>query len=316
MAASPEEIVALVVFARVVEAQSFTGAARILGLSKSVVSARIAELEDRLGTRLLHRTTRRLSLTAEGLALYERAAKIVAAGEEATAAAQAVGSEPRGVLRVSAPEAFGQHHLAEPIATFLARHPGVAVELFLVDRLVDLVAEGIDVAVRVSAGLRDSSLVGRKLADDRTVVCASPEYLERRGTPRAPAELLGHDCLRYALLKQGDEWRFRAGGPSFAVPVEARFTSASGAMLREAALAGIGIAVLPSFMVAPDVAAGRLTEVLAEFRFVRLAVHAVYPGGRAVSAKIRAFVEVLAAYLKNPPWAKAIASSPRRRAHR
>lgn len=302
MAASPDDVLSLVYFARVVELKSFTAAAQKLGVSKSVVSARLSSLEERLGSRLLQRTTRKLSLTADGLALYERAARIANEADAATERAAALSSTPRGALRVNAPVHLAQLYLAQPIAAFLARYPEVRVELLVSDRFVDLVEESVDVALRVSARLRDSSLVGRKLAEARTVVCAAPAYLKARGTPATPADLLDHDCLRYSLIKAADEWRFRQGGKSLSVPVASRFEAASGSVLREAALAGMGIAVLPSFAVADDLASGRLQQVLAEFSFVRIAIHALYSSARVLPANVRAFVEVLAAHFKDVPW--------------
>jgi DNA-binding transcriptional LysR family regulator len=304
--AQVDDVVGMLFFARVVEASSFTAAAAKLDVSKSVVSARIAQLEARLGTRLLQRTTRRLSLTQDGLALYERCARMTAEADEATAFAAGASAAPRGLLRVNAPVTFAELHLVAPLATYLGRHPDVRVELVLSDRSVDLVEEGVDVAVRVSARLTGSSLVAKKLADDRTVVCASPAYLERRGIPETPARLLQHDCLRYSLVKPADEWRFREPGRahgSYAVPVEGRFLTASGSVLREAALAGLGLAVLPWFMIAADVAAGRLRTVLDAHSYVRLGIYAVYAGAGQVPSKVRAFVDVMAQHLRTPPWA-------------
>lgn len=303
-AASPDEIVSMVFFARVVEARSFTGAARLLGVAKSVVSARVARLEGRLGVRLLHRTTRKLSLTPDGLAFYERCAPLVVAADDAAAAAAGVGREPRGLLRVNAPVMLAQLHLAEPIAAYLQRHPEVRLDLVMDDRLADLVEEGIDVAIRVSAGLSPSSLLARKLADDRVVVSASPDYLRRRGVPQAPSDLVHHDCLRYSLLRAADEWRFRDPEQkrSYSVPVETRFSAASGAVLRAAALAGMGLAVTPSFMVAADLASGRLVSVLEPFVFARLAVYALHPPARPVPSKTRTFVDHLSAFFRKPPW--------------
>jgi DNA-binding transcriptional LysR family regulator len=308
MAATPAELVSMVCFARVVEAGTFTAAAGKLGLSKSAVSARVAELEDRLGARLLNRTTRRLSLTSEGLALYERCAPLLAAADAAAAAAEGAGDEPRGVLRVNAPVAFAEEHLAAPLAATLERHPGLHIELSLADRVVDLVGEGVDVAVRVSSRLEGGGLVARKLCADRTVLVGAPVYLGRRGTPAAPAELLHHDCLVYSLLRVADEWRFRAPGRRevFSVPIEGRFAAASGAVLRRAALAGMGLAVLPTFMIAGDLAAGHLRRVLADaFVGAELGIYAVYPQARRTPAKVRAFVDVLAAHFRKPSWAAA-----------
>jgi DNA-binding transcriptional LysR family regulator len=301
VSASAADVLSMVLFARVVEARSFTAAALQLGVSKSVVSARLSALEARLGMRLLHRTTRKLSLTPEGLAFYEHCARITAEADAAAATARGAAKDPIGVLRVNAPVAFAQMYLAEPIGSYLERHPKTRVELVLTDRLVDLVEDGIDVAVRVSARLRDSSLVARKLATDRSLVCAAPSYLAKHGTPDKPADLLHHACLRYALLKASDEWRFKDGGASFSVPVEGRLSVADGATLRESAVAGLGIAVLPSFMVAPELRAGRLVEVLGGYSFVRLSVHALtLPGERG--PKVKAFVDGLAKWFGVARW--------------
>jgi DNA-binding transcriptional LysR family regulator len=302
VAASTDDVLSLLVFARVVEAKSFTGGAAALGLSKSVASTRIAQLEERLGTRLLLRTTRRLSLTADGLALYEQAARMARAADDAALLAAGTPVEPRGVLRVNAPITFAELYLAEPVAEYLSRHPRVRVELVLSDRFENLVEERVDVAVRISAKLRDSTLVGRKLADDHTLVCASPRYLERKGTPQTPADLIHHDCLRYSLLESADEWRFKHGGKSFSVPVTSRFDAANGSVLRSAALAGMGLIVAPSFMVAADLASGALVRVLSDFTYVRLAVSAVYAPTRVVPSNVRSFVDLLAAWFRTPPW--------------
>ena len=302
MLASTDDVLSLLVFARVVEAKSFTHGAAKLGLSKSAASARISQLEERLGTRLLLRTTRRLSLTADGLQLYESAARMARAADEAALLAAGTPAEPRGVLRVNAPITFGELYLAEPIAAFLDEHPRVSVELTLSDRMEDLVEQRVDVAVRISAKQRDSSLVGRKLADDKSLVCASPAYLARRGTPETPADLIHHECLRYALLDAHDEWRFKSEGKSFSVPISSRFEAANGSVLRSAALAGMGLVVVPSFMVAPDLRAGTLVEVLSAFSFVRLTVSAVYAPARVVPSNVRAFVDHLVTFFRTPPW--------------
>lgn len=302
MPASANDVLSMVLFARLVEARSFTAAAEKLEVSKSVVSARLTALEARLGTRLLNRTTRRLSLTPDGLAFYEHCARIAAEADAAAALASGAAKDPIGVLRINAPITFAQMYLADPIGAYLEKYPKTRVELRMSDRFVDLVEEGIDVAIRVSSNLRDSSLVARKLATDRTLVVASPTYLGKHGAPDAPADLLHHACLRYALLKASDEWRFKAGSKSFAVPVEGRLLVADGAMLREAAVAGLGLAVLPSFMVMPEIRAGRLAPVLEKFSFVRLSIHALTPAA-TTSPKVRAFIDVLASHFKAPPWA-------------
>jgi DNA-binding transcriptional LysR family regulator len=309
MAASPDEILAMVFFARVVEARSFTGAAARLGVSKSVVSTRVAALEEQLKVRLLHRTTRKLSLTPDGLALYERCARITAAADEAAATAAGTGDTPRGELRVNAPVVFAQDYLAAPMAAYLARFPDVRISLSMTDELVDLVAGGVDVAIRVAPALKDDSLVARKLASDHTVLVASPAYLARKGIPREAQDLLAHDCLIYSLLKVSDEWRFReAGGKEvFTLPgLAGRFSAASGSMLREAALAGMGLAVLPKFMVASHLTAGRLRVVLDSFAGVGLGLFAVYPqsprGHGRLPSKVRTFVDLLVAHFRTPRW--------------
>jgi len=309
MAATADELLAMLTFVRVVDGRSFTAAASTLGVAKSVVSARVAALEAELKVRLLHRTTRKLSLTPDGLTLYQRCAPVVAAADAASLAVAGAGDTPRGVLRVNAPVAFAEEYLAAPVAGYLARHPDVRIDVAVSDRMVDLVDERVDVAVRVTARLGGGmGVVARKLASDRTVLVASPGYLARRGTPQTAEDLLGHDCLAYALLKISDEWRFRdtargGGGEStYSLPLEPRFTAASGALLRRAALADMGLAVLPSFMVAADVAAGRLRRVVDTFVGTSLGVHAVYPRARPIPAKTRAFVDALAVHFRIPRW--------------
>lgn len=304
MSASPDEILEMVFFARVVDARSFTGAAAKLGVSKSVVSARVAALEDRLKARLLHRTTRKLSLTPDGLALYQRCAAVVAAADEAASAAAGTGDTPRGVLRVDAPAVFAQDYLVAPIAAYLERYPDVRLELTMSDRLIDLVEQGVDLAIRIVPALKDPGLVARKLATDHTVICASPDYLARRGTPRSPDELLEHDCLIYSLLKIPDEWRFSAPGRAeVGQPVAGRFSAASGAIIRQAALGGMGVAVLPTFMVGEHLEQGRLCVILdGWFAGVELGVHAVYPQGPRPPSKVRTFVDLLVAHFRAPRW--------------
>ncbi|HWP07731.1 MAG TPA: LysR family transcriptional regulator [Polyangiaceae bacterium] len=304
MPATPDEIVAMVTFARVVEAKSFTLAAQKLGVSKAAVSMRVAGLERELKVSLLHRTTRKLTLTPEGAALYERCARVAAAADEAALAVAGAGDEPHGVLRVNAPIVFAEDYLAAPMATYLERYPAVRIELSLGDRAVDLVEEGVDVAIRITAKLKGAGLVARKLATDRPVLCAAPAYLARKGQPESPSDLLQHDCLVYSLLRVTDEWRFRdpESKEVLPIPVEPRFSAASGAVLRRAALAGMGLAVLPRFMIASELAAGRLRVALDSVHAPPLGIYAVYPESRRAPSKVRAFVDVLAAHFKTPRW--------------
>lgn len=299
MPASLDDITSLAVFARVVEGRSFTGAARALGISKSAVSARVARLEARLGVRLLRRTTRQLSVTEAGLALYERASRLVTAADEAAATAEGAGGTPRGLLRVTAPAAFSELYLAPVLAELLAAHPALTVELDLSERQVDLVGEGFDVAVRLSR-LRDSSLVARKLAPDRLVVVASPAYLSRVGAPRSPGDLTRHNCLRSAHLTPGGEWGFRSVGAGSTGSGNLIVGDAS--VLREAACVGLGLALLPSSLVARELDAGRLVTVLPGFPRRELGLYAVHPHLRQVPPKVRAFVDLLVRRFARPPW--------------
>jgi DNA-binding transcriptional LysR family regulator len=299
-ASSADLLSAMITFARVVEARSFTGAAEKLGVSKSVASERVSFLERDLGLKLLHRTTRKLSLTPDGLELYEHCARVASAADSALVELAGTGDTPRGVLRVNAPIVFAEDYLIEPIGVFLERFPAVRVELGLSDRVVDLVEDGIDVAIRITQRLQAPGLVARRIASDKPVLCAAPAYLERRGTPASPEELVHHDCLGYSLLKLSQEWRFRSP-PSkepLAVPIEPRFFAASGAVLRRAAVAGLGLAVLPRFMVKADLDAGRLVGVLDSLHAPALGIYAVYPESRRVPGKVRAFVDTLVSHFK------------------
>ncbi len=302
MTGSLDDILGMAVFARVVEARSFTDAAKRLGLAKSAVSARVARLEESVGVRLLHRTTRKLSLTEEGLAFYERCARLLAAADEAASVAEEAGGAPSGTLRVTAPLAFSQLHLAPALADFLAANPRVTVDLGAEDRLVDLVADGFDLAIRIGR-IKESTLVARKLAGDRLVVCGAPAYLARRGVPRAPADLLRHNCLRYANIPTRLDWRFRdRQGEVAIVPVTGSLIAGNGTVLREAAVAGLGLAVLPSHMIARELAAGQLKPVLTDFRRGEIGIYAVYPNRRHLPAKLRAFVDFLAARFQGARW--------------
>jgi DNA-binding transcriptional LysR family regulator len=302
MSASADDLIALLVFARVVQAQSFTKAAAALGISKSLVSARIAELEERLSMRLLLRTTRRLSLTADGLALYERAAELARAADLATELAVDATGEPHGVLRVNAPVVFGEMHLATPIAKYLEQYPRVRVQLQLSDRFEDLVEAGVDVAIRITSKRNDSALVGKKLADDVSIVCAAPEYLVRRGRPATPQDLLQHECLRYSLMRVTDEWRFHDGRDSVSIPVDSHFESTNGGVLKSAALAGVGLVVLPSFMVMSELASGKLVRVLEEYKGPAFSIAAVYTPAKRVPRNVRSFIDLLVRHFEKPAW--------------
>jgi DNA-binding transcriptional LysR family regulator len=280
-------------FVRVADSHSFSEAARRLRLSKSVVSRQVSALEAQLGARLFHRTTRSLSLTEVGQAYFERCARILAEIEEANLSVSSLQAVPRGKLKVNAPMSFGILHLAPLVATFLDRFPEIDIDMAMNDRVVSLIEEGFDVAVRIGR-LEDSTLIARHLAPARRVVCASPAYLQQRGTPRTPDDLADHCCLSYSNLATADEWQFcTSDGRRWPVEVRGRFRVNNGDALREAALAGVGLVMLPTFIIGRDLQAGTLVAVLGEFVPQTIAIHAVYPHNRHLSPKVRAFVDFL-----------------------
>lgn len=292
----------LQVFVRIAETGSVSAAARDLGLSKSAASKKLAALEDRLGARMVNRTTRRLSLTEAGADFLERAQRILAELEEAEQAVGRLTDEPRGTLRVNAPMSFGVLHVAPALADFMTRYPELAVTLDLDDRRISLVEEGYDVAVRI-ADLPDSSLVARRLAPARQAVCASPAYWARHGVPAHPRDLARHNCLIYTYLPAQNDWRFRGPGGPLTVRVAGNLKANNGDVLREAALAGLGVCLAPTFLVGDDVRAGRLVTALDGFAEDSLTIYAVYPHRRHLPAKVRAFVDFLVGrFGPHPYW--------------
>ncbi len=291
------ELAALV---RTVDRGSQAAAARELGVTPAMVGRYIQALEDRLGTRLLNRTTARQSLTEAGAAFYARASTILEQMDEAETNAADRQAEPRGTLRVNAPMSFGARHLAAEIAEFCEQNPKVRVELVLNDRVVDLVEEGYDVAVRIGL-LAESGLVARRLSPCRLVLCASPGYLERHGRPSAPADLHGHNCLLYAYASNGGVWRFLGEHGAEDVRVSGSLVINNGDALLAAALAGQGIILQPTFIAGEDLRAGRLVRLLPGWRLTGLNIHAVYPSARHLSPKVRSFVDFLALRFRDPP---------------
>jgi DNA-binding transcriptional LysR family regulator len=284
----------LVIFARVIQDRSFSRAAAELGTSTSAVSKRIARLEQLAGARLLARTTRHVAPTEAGLVLYERCLRILREVEEAELIVAGLTKAPRGLLRLSAPVYFGEVYVAPLIAELLQRELELRVELSLSDRFVDLVAEGFDLAVRIGA-LSGASLSARKLAVTPVVVCASPRYIARRGRPVAPKDLINHDCLRYSLDAVRHSWRFRGKKrEAIVVPVTGPLEANHGGSLRQAAIAGLGLACLPSFYVAEALERGTLVTVLDEYCADELGVFAVYPEGKLVPPKTRVCIDYLA----------------------
>jgi len=285
------------VFVRVVHAGSFSAAARDLGLSPSAVSKQIGRLEDRLGARLINRTTRQLSLTEVGGAFYARAERILTDVAEAEQAVSHLHGAPRGLLRISAPISFGRLHVAPLLASFLAKNPEVTIDLSVNDRFIDLVEEGIDLAVRVG-DLADSTLIARRLSSNRRLVCAAPSYIEKHGMPRHPGDLARHNCLTYTYRAQRRLWTFTgAGGMAESVTVGGDIETNFVEVLHAAVVEGHGVALLPLWLIGEDFCAGRVVELLPQWRVPDSAIHAVYPHSRHLSPKVRAFVDHLADHL-------------------
>lgn len=302
MRATPDDIIGMAFFARVVEAKSFRGAARSFGISKSAVSARVARLEATLGLRLLHRTTRRLALTADGVRLYERCARLVAEADEIREVAAGASLVPRGTLRVYASTGLPHAFLAETIGEFMHLHREVRVELRLTDRSPDAAAsmDPFDVALVISHRLADSGLIARKLATSRVAVCAAPSYLRRRGIPFRPQDLVHHESL--AWLVPGDDLHFDTDEGPVAMRGTPSLVADDARFLREAALSGLGIAVLPRVLVAPDFAAGRLYPLLDDFQSIQLSILALRPHRQLAPASVRVFMEHLVERFRRSPF--------------
>ncbi len=300
-----DRLAAMEMFVKVVGERSFSSAARQLGVSKSVVSKAVAELEDRLGAQLLNRTTRQMSLTEVGQAYHARCLNILEHVDEAEQQVSEQAHAPKGLLRISGPVTFAIAHLGAPLSAFLAANPELSVELSLNDRVVDIVEEGFDLALRISRRLRDSNLIAVKLCAARSVASASPAYLARRGTPTHPRDLLSHSCLRYSNLGPAQEWTFRdpQSGAALPVAVSGRIITNNGEVLRSAAVGGEGIIYGPSFIVADDICTGRLVPILQPYAGLDFGVYAVYPPNRHVSAKVRVLIDYLKAYWGDrPSW--------------
>lgn len=287
---------AMKLYVAVVDGGSFAAAADKLAISRAMASKQIQKLEEHLDTRLLNRTTRRLSLTETGRAFYERSAQIVADVEEAEQIAGQMTRRPRGVLRLTIPLSYGQHRLAAIIGDYTLAYPQVQLDIALSDRKVDLIEEGLDLAIRIGA-MPQSDLIARKIATAHSVLCAAPSYLARHGTPATPADLASHACLGYTLSGSSTEWRLHGPDGPQTVPVSGPIKADNGDIIRLAAVGGAGIAYQPDFIVGDDIAAGRLVRVLPAWQSAELGVYAVYPSRKHLSAKVRTFVDFVAAAL-------------------
>lgn len=287
----------------VVDNGSFVAAAEATGLSKQAVSRHVAELEKRLGVRLLNRTTRRLSLTDEGSTYVTRARELLDDIESLEAAVTSGTTEPSGRLRVNAPLTFGILHLAHLWGPFVTTYPRVSIDVDLSDRVIDLVEEGYDLAVRIT-NMPSSTLVSRQLAVTRMLLCASPAYLREHGVPEHPHQLRNHQAITYSYLSTGEDWEFTApDGSTQRGRAASRIRTNSGDTCRVAALEGYGVVLQPDFLVADDIRQGRLIELMPDFRGPELGIHAVYPSRRHLPAKTRCLVEYLADAFRSPEWA-------------
>jgi DNA-binding transcriptional LysR family regulator len=289
------------VFAAVVDAGSFAAAAMALQMSRPAVSRHVAELEARLGVRLIQRTTRRLSATAEGLAFHARARELLAGLDDAEAEVSERTAEATGVLRVNVPVTFGVLHLAPLWGRFRTLHPRVTFDITLSDRVVDVVEEGYDVVVRI-ARLPDSTLVSRQLASTRLVACAAPGYLRRRGRPRVPDDLREHDLIGYSYLSSRDEWTFTGPAGEVRIKADPVLRANNGDTCLAAALAGQGVILQPDFLVGPHLAAGKLLPVLPGWQAGELGIYALYPTRKHVLPKTRQLVEFLLKAFARPTW--------------
>lgn len=280
-------------FVQVAQHEGFAPAARALGISTSTVSRQVMELESWLGVQLFRRTTRRLSLTEMGRDCLERCTRLLDGVDELAANAQSLHAEPRGELRITAPVFMGKHLLGPLLPEFLDRYPKVTVQLHLIDRFVNLVDEGFDVALRIGE-LEDSTLIARKIGTMKLTLTAAPGYLDRRGVPTQIRDLKNHNCLVDTAPEHGNRWRFSSDLGRAGVPVKGNISVNSGEMIRELALAGTGIAALPDFFVAEDVAAGKLVPLLTDHLAIEGGIFAVYPTTRHLSSAVRVLIDFLA----------------------
>jgi len=287
-----DKLQAMQLFVRVVDSGSYTAAADQMEISRALASKLVQSLEEQLGVRLLHRTTRKLSLTEAGQNYYQRVAEILAEISEAEAAASEMQADPSGRLRVSAPMSFAIHHLGAAVALFQQRHPRIELELNLNDRQVDLVEEGFDMAIRI-ARLADSSMIARRIATCRLLLVASPDYLRRAAPLKTPDDLINHNVLSYTLAARRDELSLQRGSEQRTVSVSGNLRVNNGDVIASAAAAGLGIAISPSFLVHELLHRGEVIRVLGDWEIPSIGIHAVYPPGRAIPAKTRSLIDFL-----------------------
>lgn len=294
------------VFAKVVEQGSFARAGQALDISNAVVTRHVADLEDHLGTRLLNRTTRKLSLTETGQAYLERVLQILQEIEDAEAIASSQSKTPSGTLRIYSHLGFGQNQLAQLLPAYAGRHPDVTLDVTLSDRTVDLVEGRFDVGIFINFQKFDGGMIARQLGASEVLLCASPEYVKRHGKPSSLDEIPRHACLNFSYEQVRHHWPVKAeDGETMNIPINSKVVSNNGDLLRHCALAGMGIVIRPSFTIGDDLAAKRLVRLLPDQRLGELSVVMVYPSRRLLSAKVRSFVDFMAAKFPRPdsdPW--------------
>lgn len=290
----------MTIFVQVVEKEGFTAASEKLGLSRAQISKSVMQLEKHLGARLLNRTTRRVSLTETGRIYYERCKLILNDIEEMEGVAGEQTSSPHGTLTLSAPTSFGILQLQKVIPEYIKHYPNVKISLSLADRFIDVVSEGFDVGIRI-AKLEDSSLIARKIAPCKQVFCASPEYLNKKGTPKVPIDLALHPCLVYSNDLKPDTWFLHGPEGIQSIKVSGPVCADNGDVLKEAAVAGLGVTLLPTFIVGADIKSGSLQQILSDYHPPEISVYAVFPSHRYLSAKVRTFVNFLSEYFGDEP---------------
>jgi len=290
-------------FIAVVDNKGFSPAAQALGISKSAISKRITQLEAYLGVRLLHRTTRKISLTEAGSRYYEYAAKASLEAQNAEDAVSQLQGEPQGKLKINAPMSFGLIHMAGLIPEFLLRYPKISIDLVMDDKAVDLVEHGFDVAIR-NGELADSSLIARRLAPIHSIVCASPAYLANHGRPSSPNELSAHNCLMYSYSSNKDQWQFNKKEEQVCIHVEGNYRVNNSEALMQAVMKGLGIGRLPSFVAGDALRDGSLINLFPEYRMPAKKVYAIYPERHYLPAKVRAFLDFSIEYFGEdfPYW--------------
>ena len=287
-------------FVEVVKNEGFTAAAEKTGLSRAQVSKSVMQLEAHLGTRLLNRTTRRISLTETGRVYYERCKNILQDIEEIEGIAGELTRKPQGTLTLSAPTSFGTLHLNEVITQYIKQYPQMRISLSLTDRFIDVVEEGFDLVIRI-AELEDSSLIARKIAPCKRVICASPDYLDQQGIPQTPEDLLNHQCLTYSNELKPGAWILHGPDGIESIKVKGPLCADNGDVLKTAALSGLGITLLPTFIAGPDLCAEKLQQVLTDYCPPEISINAVFPSHRYLSAKVRTFVDFLSEYFGDKP---------------